>query len=215
MSTNLKTIFQDRPARESRLPKRQALSLSVLFFATAVSISAVVIGILGFSGQGDQIEIEIQAVDISEAGTLSLIGARYSGRTESGNRFNITAQEAVENQPESGKILLREPDGFILNEDGSRMNVQAAQAVFEEASGMLDLSGDVQITQSRHNLTLRAITLIAALEDGHLISQDPVELVGPNLIVTGQGLAANEAQNLFVFTGKSKLTYKPTAKETN
>lgn len=209
MSSNLKTIFQDRLEQDGQLPKRRALSLSVLFLASAVSISALVLGILGFGGQSDQIEIDVQAVDISEAGTLSLIGARYSGRTQSGSRFNITAQEAVENQPEAGKVLLLQPDGFILNEDGSRMNVQASQAIYEETSGMLNLSGDVQITQSRHNLTLRATTLLAALEDGNLISQDPVELVGPNLIVTGEGLAANEGQKSIVFTGKSRLTHKP------
>lgn len=215
MSSNLKSIFQDRAEPDGQLPKRRALSLSVIFLASAISISALVIGLLGFGGQGDQIEIEVQAVDISEAGTLSLLGARYSGKTQSGSRFNITAQEAVENQPEAGKILLMQPDGFILNKDGSRMNVQASQAIYEETSGMLDLSGDVQVTQSRHNLTLRATSLLAALEDGNLISQDPVELVGPNLIVTGQGLAANEAQNVIIFTGKSKLTFKPAAKDVN
>lgn len=215
MSSNLKSIFQDRAEPDGQLPKRRALSLSVIFLASAISISALVIGLLGFGGQGDQIEIEVQAVDISEAGTLSLLGARYSGKTQSGSRFNITAQEAVENQPEAGKILLMQPDGFILNKDGSRMNVQASQAIYEETSGILDLSGDVQVTQSRHNLTLRATSLLAALEDGNLISQDPVELVGPNLIVTGQGLAANEAQNVIIFTGKSKLTFKPAAKDVN
>lgn len=215
MSSNLKSIFQDRAEPDGQLPKRRALSLSVIFLASAISISALVIGLLGFGGQGGQIEIEVQAVDISEAGTLSLLGARYSGKTQSGSRFNITAQEAVENQPEAGKILLMQPDGFILNKDGSRMNVQASQAIYEETSGMLDLSGDVQVTQSRHNLTLRATSLLAALEDGNLISQDPVELVGPNLIVTGQGLAANEAQNVIIFTGKSKLTFKPAAKDVN
>lgn len=215
MSSNLKSIFQDRAEPDGQLPKRRALSLSVIFLASAISISALVIGLLGFGGQGGQIEIEVQAVDISEAGTLSLLGARYSGKTQSGSRFNITAQEAVENQPEAGKILLMQPDGFILNKDGSRMNVQASQAIYEETSGILDLSGDVQVTQSRHNLTLRATSLLAALEDGNLISQDPVELVGPNLIVTGQGLAANEAQNVIIFTGKSKLTFKPAAKDVN
>ena len=215
MRNNLKSIFQDRAEPEGQLPKRRALSLSVIFLASAISISALVIGLLGFGGQGDQIEIEVQAVNISEAGTLSLLGARYSGKTQSGSRFNITAQEAVENQPEAGKILLMQPDGFILNKDGSRMNVQASQAIYEETSGMLDLSGDVQVTQSRRNLTLRATSLLAALEDGNLISQDPVELVGPNLIVTGQGLAANEAQNVIIFTGKSKLTFKPAAKDVN
>lgn len=215
MSTNLKTLLQDNPKRKSSLPKRQALSLSVIFLAAAVSISALVLGILGFGGQGDQIEIEVRAVNISEAGTLSLVGARYSGKTESGSRFNITAQEAVENQPEDGKVLLMQPDGFILQSDGSRMNLQAAQAIYEETTGMLDLEGDVQITQSKHNLTLRATSLLAALDDGNIISQNPVELVGPNIIVTGEGLAANEAQDLIVFTGKSRLTFKPKSNETN
>lgn len=215
MSTNLKTLLQDSPKRKNSLPKRQALSLSVVFLAAAVTISALVLGILGFGGQGDQIEIEVQAVNISEAGTLSLVGARYSGKTESGSRFNITAQEAVENQPEDGKVLLMQPDGFILQSDGSRMNLQATQAIYEETTGMLDLEGDVQITQSKHNLTLRATSLLAALDDGNIISQNPVELVGPNILVTGEGLAANEAQDLIVFTGKSRLTFTPKSNETN
>ena len=215
MTTNLQSIFQNRPEHRKSLPKRQTLSLSVLFLASAISISALVIGILGLGGDGNQIEIEIQSVGISDAGTLSLIGARYSGRTETGGRFDITAEEAIEGVPETGKILLKQPDGFILQKDGSRMNIQAAEAIYDEDSNLLDLEGDVYVTQSRNNLSLRATSLQAALDIGKIVSNQPVELQGPNLVVTGQGLNANETENWIIFTGKSRLKFQPKSNKAN
>lgn len=206
MNPILQRIYASERTPSRALPKRRILSLSMLFLAGAVSIALLVLGILSLKGQGDQIEIEVQSVGVSETGTLSLVGARYSGRTDNGGRFNILAEEAIEGQPKAGQILLRQPDGFLVQNDGRRMDMQATKGVYDTKSNHLDLTGDVQITQSKHNLTLIASTLHAELDTGLLVSDQPVEVIGLNMLITAEGMNANEAEGRIIFTGHARLS---------
>lgn len=214
MTPPARPTFMTPKAVRTSLPKRQAVSLSVLFFGAAVIVTGIVIAALSLQGQGDQIEIDIQSVAVSEAGNLALLGARYSGRTESGGQFNITADEAVEGEPEAGMIKLKRPDGYLLRADGQRMNLQAAEAVYATANSLLDLQGEVLVTESTHNIRLRTSALNAALDQGLITGKKPVEVTAPNLIIEAGGISVSQNDNLVVFTGKTKLTYQ-TATITN
>ena len=208
MTPPARPTFMAPKAAKTSLPKRQFVSLSVLFLGAAIGVAGMVIAGLSLQGGGDQIEIDIQSVAVSEAGNLALVGARYSGRTETGGQFNITADEAVEGEPEAGMVTLTRPDGYVLRGDGQRMNLQASEAVYAASTSLLDLQGEVLVTESRHNIRLRTSALNASLDEGLITGKQPVEVTAPNLIIEAGGISVSQNDNLVIFTGKSKLTYQ-------
>ena len=191
-------------------PRRKGLpvSLSLVLLATAIGIGGAIIGWTSFFQQSDNIEISLESVSTQPAGNLEMTGARYSGTTDNGMKFLISAERAVESASQKGLIRLFGPDGFVSSEKDGRTNLSSNQAVYHTDERRLDLYGAVNIFQSRQQLTLTSEEMTALIGKGELLTKTPVTLTGQNIFLTAQGMHATENGEVILFTGKSRIELK-------
>jgi len=195
---------------EQALPRRKGLpvSLSLVLLATAIGIGGAIIGWTSFFQQSDNIEISLESVSTQPAGNLEMTGARYSGTTDNGMKFLISAERAVESASQKGLIRLFGPDGFVSSDKDGRTNLSSNEAVYHADKRRLDLYGAVNIFQSKQQLTLTSEEMTALIGKGELLTKTPVTLTGQNIFLTAQGMHATENGEVILFTGKSRIELK-------
>jgi len=195
---------------EQASPRRKGLpvSLSLVLLATAIGIGGAIIGWTSFFQQSDNIEISLESVSTQPAGNLEMTGARYSGTTDNGMIFLISAERAVESASQKGLIRLFGPDGFVSSDKDGRTNLSSNEAVYHADKRRLDLYGAVNIFQSKQQLTLTSEEMTALIGKGELLTKTPVTLTGQNIFLTAQGMHATENGEVILFTGKSRIELK-------
>ena len=191
-------------------PQRSGLpvSLSLILLGVAIIIGGIIVGWTSFFQNNDNIEISLESVRTQPTGTLEMTGARYSGTTENGVEFSINAERAVESADEKGLVVLHEPDGFVSSESDGRTNLSSNSALYYATERRLDMSGNVNIYQSKQNLTLKSEEIVALIGKGEMLSNKPVILEGPDIFLTSQGMHATDNGEVIKFTGKSRVELK-------
>ena len=191
-------------------PQRSGLpvSLSLILLGVAIIIGGIIVGWTSFFQNNDNIEISLESVSTQPTGTLEMTGARYSGTTENGVEFSINAERAVESADEKGLVVLYEPDGFVSSESDGRTNLSSNSALYYATERRLDMSGNVNIYQEKHNLTLKSEEIVALIGKGEMLSNKPVILEGPDIFLTSQGMHATDNGEVIKFTGKSRVELK-------
>ncbi len=191
-------------------PQRSGLpvSLSLILLGVAIIIGGIIVGWTSFFQNNDNIEISLESVSTQPSGTLEMTGARYSGTTENGVEFSINAERAVESADEKGLVVLYEPDGFVSSESDGRTNLSSNSALYYATERRLDMSGNVNIYQSKQNLTLKSEEIVALIGKGEMLSNKPVILEGPDIFLTSQGMHATDNGEVIKFTGKSRVELK-------
>ncbi len=191
-------------------PQRSGLpvSLSLILLGVAIIIGGIIVGWTSFFQNNDNIEISLESVSTQPAGTLEMTGARYSGTTENGVEFSINAERAVESADEKGLVVLYEPDGFVSSESDGRTDLSSNSALYYATERRLDMSGNVNIYQSKQNLTLKSEEIVALIGKGEMLSNKPVILEGPDIFLTSQGMHATDNGEVIKFTGKSRVELK-------
>ena len=191
-------------------PQRSGLpvSLSLILLGVAIIIGGIIVGWTSFFQNNDNIEISLESVSTQPTGTLEMTGARYSGTTENGVEFSINAERAVESADEKGLVVLYEPDGFVSSESDGRTNLSSNSALYYATERRLDMSGNVNIYQSKQNLTLKSEEIVALIGKGEMLSNKPVILEGPDIFLTSQGMHATDNGEVIRFTGKSRVELK-------
>lgn len=191
-------------------PQRSGLpvSLSLILLGVAIIIGGIIVGWTSFFQNNDNIEISLESVSTQPTGTLEMTGARYSGTTENGVEFSINAERAVESADEKGLVVLYEPDGFVSSESDGRTDLSSNSALYYATERRLDMSGNVNIYQSKQNLTLKSEEIVALIGKGEMLSNKPVILEGPDIFLTSQGMHATDNGEVIKFTGKSRVELK-------
>ena len=191
-------------------PQRSGLpvSLSLILLGVAIIIGGIIVGWTSFFQNNDNIEISLESVSTQPTGTLEMTGARYSGTTENGVEFSINADRAVKSADKKGLVVLYEPDGFVSSESDGRTNLSSNSALYYATERRLDMSGNVNIYQSKQNLTLKSEEIVALIGKGEMLSNKPVILEGPDIFLTSQGMHATDNGEVIKFTGKSRVELK-------
>ena len=191
-------------------PQRSGLpvSLSLILLGVAIIIGGIIVGWTSFFQNNDNIEISLESVSTQPTGTLEMTGARYSGTTENGVEFSINADRAVKSADKKGLVVLYEPDGFVSSESDGRTNLSSNSALYYATERRLDMSGNVNIYQSKQNLTLKSEEIVALIGKGEMLSNKPVILEGPDIFLTSQGMHATDNGEVIRFTGKSRVELK-------
>lgn len=187
------------------LPSPRLVPASVLLLGLCMILAGAVTVWIIFSTDDENIEVTIQSVALSTAGEMEIIGASYTGRTSSGNDFEITADLARETSGQAELIDLVSPVGRLNRAGGSQLQVTAANGVMNSQSRDMDLAGSVVVTDSRQGLVLRTEHLVARLNDGFLSSPGPVALNTADLNIRAAGMTATDDGRHIVFNGPSRL----------
>ena len=208
--------FAPRAAETGSVPTagedRNYPSLSLWLMMLAGGISALVLVWLTVVRDEQNISLDVQRISTSDAGQLELTGARYSGRTEQGANYVITADKAT--GAESDLLLLTAPDGTLTEKSGVITKMRAKTALYSSNQNTLDMDGDVELGQSERNLVLRTARLQASLAEGRYTSNDKVFVTADGLNIEAEGLDAVNNGAVVTFKGAARLVLTSTDADT-
>ena len=183
---------------------RRSWRLSKIIGSLAGSVATILaIWVLFF--QSDQnIAIDLNAVSTTDDGRLELQGLTYRGKTQSGAPFEVTAVKATEDNQDPQIVNLTTVTGQVDNQEQGLVTLASHQGRFHRTDNIVDLSGDVVITQQARDLIFETQILTGDLNQGYFEAPEDVDVSTPNSYITAQAMVATQFGDRIVFKGQSK-----------
>jgi len=123
---------------------------------------------------------------------LAMINPRLTGTDENGLPFVVTASSAVQLGPTSERVRLENVNADLVLEDGTQLNVIAAQGIIDNQTQLLDIFGGIELS------TADGYSAQADLRQGIVRGDSPVK---------AQGAMGNLQANSFTFERASGLLH--------
>ena len=196
-----------RSVQDEQRPSRR---LSVVLVGVGVAVTLVVASWLGFLHQSGDSKLEIKEVKIANSGEIALTGARYQGVTSSGQPFLITADQASEANDGSGRVDMQQPRATITMKNGQIIELQSNYGVFDRPDDVVDLAGDVIVTQPAKNLKLVSDALFADLKLGEMRSLVPVTVTDAAWRIDAETMTVFDNGDRILFGGTSRMVMQTT-----
>ena len=156
------------------LPQMMTIAAVVSLVGIGVAVTLLVASWLGIWHQSGDSKLEIKDVKIANRGEITLTGARYRGLTSSGQPFLITAEQASEAIDGSGHIKMQQPRATITMKNDKIVRLRSNHGVFDQPDDVINMAGNVVVTQIAKNLELTSDALFADLKLGEMRSFVPV-----------------------------------------
>lgn len=191
-------------ARRSRRFARFVGPVRIGLAAMAVLTVAVVLVWPQIQPRVDRLRVGTAALDVVATDAEGLVNARLSGNDGRGRPFAITAEFVRQLEGTSSTLDLDQPRGSIVMEDGTETKIRAAAGTYDQASSMLELTGDVVLTTgdgSRYETAAADLDLGTGTASG----SEPVQGEGPFGTVTGEGFRALDYGETIFVNGRSTL----------
>ena len=196
-----------RSVQDEQRPSRR---LSVILVGIGVAVTLIVARWLGFLNQSGDSILEIKEVEISDSGEIALTGARYQGVTSSGQPFLITADQASEANDGFGRIDMKQPRATITTKNGQIIKLQSNRGVFDQPDDVVDMSGDVVVTQPAKNLRLVSDALFADLKLGEMRSLVPVTVTDDARRIDAETMTVFDNGDRILFGGTARMVMQTT-----
>ena len=196
-----------RSVQDEQRPSRR---LSVVLVGVGVAVTLVVASWLGFLHQSGDSKLEIKEVKIANSGEIALTGARYQGVTSSGQPFLITADQASEANDGSGRIDMQQPRAIITMKNGQIIKLQSNYGVFDQPDDVVDMAGDVVVTQPAKNLKLASDALFADLKLGEMRSLVPVTVTDDARRIDAETMTVFDNGDRILFGGTARMVMQTT-----
>ena len=196
-----------RSVQDEQRPSRR---LSVVLVGVGVAVTLVVASWLGFLHQSGDSKLEIKEVKITNSGEIALTGARYQGVTSSGQPFLITADQASEANDGSGRIDMQQPRATITMKNGQIIKLQSNYGVFDQPDDVVDMAGDVVVTQPAKNLKLASDALFADLKLGEMRSLVPVTVTDDARRIDAETMTVFDNGDRIQFGGTARMVMQTT-----
>ena len=200
---NLATLSKEKIESTS---KRPGIKSSYLLLIPFIFLSIGVIWWLNFVDQTGNIEVSIERVSQAQAGNTKMTGARFSGRTNDGGNFEITAKQAVDNMPKQGLIHLSKPDGTFWTQNGSLIKINSFEAILDQSNEITLFQGKVEINQTEPKVKINTSELSVDLVNKIYHSNQPVIVVTDNMNITGENMSINQKSGTMYFGGYTNLS---------
>ncbi len=186
-------------------------AMKILLPSLAAFLFALVLILPQLRDEPDQFSADIVPTRDGEAGTLSLVNARYFGVDESGQPFSVTAESVRETDDEGETIDLVGPKADISLNDGTWLVVGAENGKYDRGTQVLDLTGEVNLFQDQgYELHTDAATV--HLDQGRATSTVSVYSQGPFGQLESNGFELEDKGKVVHFTGPARLLLNGSAK---
>ena len=200
------------PAGETEAPRRVARSRRTLWLALAFGIIACLPFALVFTRTGmpgPEPLVLTEADQKSLTDGLRMLSPSFSGRTEDGEPYVVTADWALPNGPKPTRITLHGIVATIVTKDGREAVMTAERGVFFPRRERLRLSKGVtartsdgyvaQTQEAEVDLTVRT-----------LMADTPVAAEGPRGSIRADAVeATQDGGRSVVFRGNVRVVFKP------
>ncbi|MGE0153146.1 MAG: LPS export ABC transporter periplasmic protein LptC [Reyranellaceae bacterium] len=170
-----------------------------------LAMLAVIVGLVWplLLGEG---AFRLSSVPVVPAGDtyMRMENPRFTGSDGHERRFNVTADAAIQIQPDDTAMDLVSPKGDLTTPQGSWMSLSADAGRYDQKKQWLDLRGHVelfrddgyQVTTEKASIDLKA---------GVASGDAPVEGQGPAGHVNSEGFRVDDRGRIIEFTGKAHL----------
>ncbi len=146
---------------------------------------------------------------IAGIGRLTMANPRYYGVDEKNQVYSITADQAIQTDPEHNALELKKPKGEMALEDGSSLEIDAQTGYYLREGKSLNLSGGVNLYHDG-GYEVHTQSADIDLEAGAAQGSEPVQGSGKFGEIESEGFHLTDRGKNIVFTGKSKLTLRNT-----
>ncbi len=187
--------------------------LKVLLPALAAGLILLVIAWPQLRPLEDSFSIGISELSLDQADNLTMLNARYQGRDDKDQLFNLTADKASQATGGDDLIELEQLKADLFTNGGAWLAVTASSGQYRQRTNMLDLAGAVSLYHD-DGFELHTESAHVDLEAGTATSSDPVQGQGPFGLLTAEGFAVVDRGQRIIFFGNSRLILFQGAKET-
>lgn len=181
MPTDRRPPQPSRPPDAARARRVSGYSRLVWWAKIALPLAAIlVIGLVFLSSRekGGIIDMRTVANTAALGVGLKLEDPRFTGITQAGEPFEITAVSALPDRPMPTRIDLTDPTGEIRLASGIAVNVTARSGAMLRSEDKLTLDGGIVITTS-DGYTAETDSILVDLDTDTVTATSPVEGVGP------------------------------------
>ena len=201
------SVLFSRSEQATPQPTPRRKSVSFILLGGAILISGGMVGLSSIFQPQENIEIDITSLSATPTGSLEMTGARYSGRTPSGNFFSITADRAVEDANNKETMHLFNPDGTFERDGKGTTHLLSKEGFYNANADTIVLFGAVRVHRDFLNLTLLTERMEANIESGTLLAPTAVEVTSPDMQVTAEGMQAYNHGERIIFTGNPRAVF--------
>ena len=211
-SKNRQFTPRTRSVQDKQRPSRR---LSVVLVGIGVAVTLVVASWLGLLHQSSDSKLEIKDVKIENSGEIALTGARYQGFTSSGQPFLITAERASEADDGTGRVDMEQPRATIAMKNGHVTKLESKYGIFERLDDVINMAGDVIVTQPAKNLMLASDELFANLKLGEMRSLVPVTVTDDAHRIDAETMSVFDNGDRILFGGNARMVMQTAGTSAN
>ena len=176
-----------------------------LLIGTMALIMSVALGLWVLFFQTDNnISIDLNKVTATSDGRLELQGLTYRGKTAAGDPFALRAENAQEDAKDPNFVNFTFLDGTIDSQINGQITLSSDTGRFDQIENMIDLAGNVIITQSARDLLFQTERLSGDFDKGDFTAPEAVSLQSPTSVITGDAMIVTDFGDKVVFKGQSK-----------
>lgn len=137
---------------------------------------------------------------------LQVFDATYGGFDSDGSPYTITADRAIQHDPDKPIIDLEAPKGDILWDENNWYAVTSPQGRMHQDTNMLELWGGVNAFQDQ-GLEFRSERMSLDLKNRNGFSDTAVEGIGIDVYITAEGIHIHDEGARIDLLGKSKIIF--------
>ena len=186
--------------------------LKVLLPALAAGLILLVIAWPQLRSLEDSVGIALSGLSLDQADNLTMLNARYQGRDDKNQLFNITADKASQAMGGEEMIVLEQLKADLFTDSGSWLALTASSGQYRRRANMLDLAGAVSLYHD-DGFEMHTESAHVDLEAGTATGSDPVQAQGPFGLLNAEGFSVVDRGQRVIFFGKSRLILFQGAKE--
>jgi lipopolysaccharide export system protein LptC len=194
-------VPHNRPGRLARVAK---IALPLV----ALGIGAVILAWSHVNLQIVRLQISDSELAPQEADTISMVNPRFAGVDAKDRSFNVIADVATQQSDTSDLVHLQNPHAEIVLSNDTQVAVHADAGQLQRSTQILDLSGAVNLVQSR-GYKLHTTKARIDLGERTAVGDAPVEGSGPHGEVTAEGFQIFDQGTRVIFLGHSHAVFKP------
>jgi lipopolysaccharide export system protein LptC len=113
---------------------------------------------------------------LSVSGTrMTMTEPRLAGYTRDGRRYELTANAAAQDIARADVVNLEQPRASLEMSENNKLEMQAAEGVFDRKAGVLTLRRNILLTSTEGH-EARLSEAVIDMRDGSVISDKPVEV---------------------------------------
>ena len=172
-------------------------------FAFLISLLCLAFIVNGLLNTTKQDELGIIKNNVQND-TKKILGVEIRQQNKDGTKFLIFADTLEESKTELKKVIL-ENSFTTIDQEGILTNITAGRAIITNNYENFDFVNKVEIIKKSRSFYLKTKTLSGTFNKGNYYTNDDVDIVAGNTVITGKGLTMRNNGEYIKVEGKATL----------